>query len=105
MELIKNTIFDENMLYEDIIHCTDLMMKQIAGSEDAKIKEKYVSKMYSNAFANLLRNGMICGKEETDNSVYYCMNINDYIYRCEESILKNVLFKDFDSVIASALHE
>lgn len=103
MELIKNTIFEENMLYEDIIHCADCIENVLKYDENAQEKEKFVSKMYGNAFALLLRNGFVCGKDETDNKVYYCMNINDKIYKCEESLLKNILFRDFDEVINNAL--
>ena len=104
MELIKNTIFDENVLYEEILHCASEMKKSIKEDEDVQQKEKYVSKMYGNVFALLLRNGFICGKDDSSDEVYYCMNINDNIYRCEESLLKNILFRDFDEVISKSLH-
>lgn len=103
MELIKNTIFDENMLYEDILHCVDCIEQKLQYDENGAEKEKLVSKMYGNAFALLLRNGFVCGKDESEGKVYYCMNINDKIYRCEESLLKNILFRDFNDVINAAL--
>lgn len=105
MELIKNTIFNENMLFEDILYCADKMMELVKEDDDVQQKEKYISKMYGNVFALLLRNGFICGKEEVDNKIYYCMNINDNIYKCEESLLKNILFRDFEEVINSTLHQ
>lgn len=103
MELIKNTIFEENMLYEDILHCADMIMEEIKDDEEKQQKEKYVSKMYGNVFALLLRNGFVCSKDDSGEKVYYYMNINDKIYKCEESLLKNILFKDFDEVISNTL--
>lgn len=102
MELVKNVIFDENMLYEDILRCV-VNMRNYIDKED-EVKEKYISKMYGNVFALLLRNGLSCGKEETEEGTFYCMNINDEIYKCDEMSLKNYLFKDFNDIISKALH-
>lgn len=104
MKLVQNTIFDENMLYEDILHCADRISETL--KEEGKTgSEKYVSKMYGNVFALLLRNGCLCGKDVVDDKVVYCMNINGRVYRCEENLLKNVLFKDFEEVMSKALRE
>ena len=104
MNLVQNTIFDENMLYEDILHCAERISEYLK-ENDKSGSEKYVSKMYGNVFALLLRNGCLCGKDVVDGKTVYCMNINGRVYSCEENLLKNILFKDFEEVMSKALQE
>lgn len=102
---MNHIVFDEDTLYYRILVNSSQVLNKIKNDKDKKSEFKKVKKIYNNVFGLLLTNEYNCEKVIKDNIVYYKLDLEDESYLCDEESLKNVLFTNFDEIIAKSLKE
>jgi len=122
--MAKKIIFDEDLVYAQILRNSDEAKNYLEAKRDSEIEEnaekieeiseKYKNKLQSiyrirnNAFALMLRQGFECtafkeGKENEEH-IYLELEINGTKYVTEAISIKNVLFKDFENIISQSFN-
>ena len=99
----NNIIFNEDMLFYEILKDTYKALTILKEKDPKSEEHKSINRIYGNIFVLFLRNGYKCTKEDIDGKTYYILTINNTKYECEESELKNILFKEFTQVINDSL--
>jgi len=115
-----NQLFNENVTYYDMFLLAD-KAKTILERERDSLSEKYgerglpesdalfykrklqsLYRIRNNSFVLLLRNGIKCTRENEDDPIIK-INVDGIEHVCKESVLKTILQKEYDIVLANAL--
>lgn len=120
--MAKKRIFDEDLIYAQILRNSEEVKKYLESKRDDEIAkdsenaetitESYKNKLQSvyrirnNAFALLLRQGYECAaffvEKEDGQHIFFKLEINDSSYETDAASIKNVLFRDFENVISES---
>lgn len=69
-----------------------------AGSEDLKTDYQITTRLYSNAFAGLIRLGLMPGCEDRDGTAFLMFELEGRGHSCPARTIKNILKSDFAAV-------
>lgn len=74
------------------------MMDGCAGKEELKADYQIISRIYSNAFAGMIRYGFMPACEAKDGVSFLTLDLEGCVYRCPARTVKNILKAEFAAV-------
>ena len=118
--MANNIIFNENTAYLEILKVSDDAKKYLENERDSKLEQNpdskeaidnlYKNKLQSiyrirnNAFGLLLRDGFECkAYYGAEDKIIISIKINNVSYEVDAASLKNILFKDFETILRNTL--